>query len=210
MSRDLNRAKWRVLNCCCLSCVVESSPLYPSSQPFIHSFTMPPLTAAEKQKLLLQQEIAKLSGMLLHWSPRANWNPQTSITGPLTRPGAITRHATNPHPSSYHPYRGGSTFPARGGYTARGRGRGRGRGGSSYGLDLRGARASSTGGSATPGAAPSPAGPSRTADTEMEDGEVATPGSSTSDSAFKPTHKDTWVKKTSNRGNMSLMTVQKR
>lgn len=75
------------------------------------------MSATERQKLLLQQEIAKLSG--------------ENATAHLT-PGAISRHGTKPHPS-YHPY----GYRGRG---SRGRGfgsRGRGRGGT---LDLRTSR----------------------------------------------------------------------
>ncbi|KLT42527.1 hypothetical protein CC85DRAFT_292032 [Cutaneotrichosporon oleaginosum] len=68
---------------------------------------MPPLSTTEKQKLLIQQEIARLQGQ-------------------------IASSSGSSHSSSYHPYRGSSRGGhrgySRGGF--RGRGRGRGRGGS--------------------------------------------------------------------------------
>lgn len=94
-----------------------------SCHPFVNPFFMAgSMSAADRQKLLLQQEIAKLSGKLAH------------SQFPLIS-GAISRHAANPsHQSSYHPYARGGSSTGRG--TIRGRGtRGRGRGG--YSLDLR-------------------------------------------------------------------------
>ncbi|KAL7421368.1 hypothetical protein Q5752_004253 [Cryptotrichosporon argae] len=76
---------------------------------------MAPPTASERQRALLQQEIAKLSG-------------------------AISQHASRSgtHPS-YHPYRGSTRGASRGGY--RPRGKADRRGGASYSLDLRNAAA---------------------------------------------------------------------
>ncbi|WOO80997.1 Zinc finger CCCH domain-containing protein 3 [Vanrija pseudolonga] len=142
---------------------------------------MPPMSAAERQKLLLQQEIAKLSGAITSYSQSSS--------------------SSHHHQSSYHPYRG---YPSRGssyrgaprGRGGRGRG-GRGRGGS-YSLDLRGNNAS---GSSTPVDRPT-TGPS-----EREEGEVTPP---VEDAAPKPAAESSnWVKKTSKGGNMSLMTVDK-
>jgi hypothetical protein len=89
--------------------IIHSSPL--STLP-----SMPAPSAAEKQKLLLQQEIAKLSGTF----PCSHLFPGIKLI-----PGQISRHASSSQ-TSYHPYaRGRGNFR---GSNFRGRGRGRGRG----------------------------------------------------------------------------------
>ncbi|BEJ15167.1 hypothetical protein CspHIS471_0409340 [Cutaneotrichosporon sp. HIS471] len=108
---------------------------------------MPSLSATEKQKLLIQQEIARLQGQIAS--------------------------SSSSHSSSYHPYRGSSRGGSRGGSrgysrgsyggSSRGRGRGRGRGGSSS-LNLRTPGGSNT---STPTASP----------VEKEEGEVSPPPS---------------------------------
>ncbi|OCF44396.1 hypothetical protein I317_01656 [Kwoniella heveanensis CBS 569] len=158
---------------------------------------MAPITAAEKQKLLLQQEIAKLSG-------------------------AISRHSntgSSSSSSSYHPYRG---RPAPRGYpsssASRGRGRGRGRGGS-YALDLRQVNklAASSAEPSRPSSAASVNPPSSLS--IPEEGELppsstppptAAPASSSSKGAVAGPSGAGWVKGKGKGGNMSLMTVEKR
>ncbi|WVF67259.1 hypothetical protein IAT40_002007 [Kwoniella sp. CBS 6097] len=157
---------------------------------------MAPITAAEKQKLLLQQEIAKLSG-------------------------AISRHSTTgSSSSSYHPYRG---RPATRGYSAasasRGRGRGRGRGGS-YALDLRQVNklAPSSAEPSRPSSAASVNPPSSSnvpEEGELPPSSTPPPPSSTSavpisNGAVAGPSGAGWVKGKGKGGNMSLMTVEKR
>ncbi|RSH91402.1 hypothetical protein EHS25_009701 [Saitozyma podzolica] len=167
---------------------------------------MAPMSETERQKILLQQEIAKLSG-------------------------AISRHATSHHPT-FHPYRPprGSSSRVK---PPRGRG---GRGGSfaldlraANRLAQTTATATATGSSAGNSAGPS-AGSSRVAspfilaDTagkeEREAGEVtpSPPGSVSGQGKGKEKEKAavprsqpsaSWVKGTSKGGNMSLMTVEK-
>ncbi|ORX39403.1 hypothetical protein BD324DRAFT_619574 [Kockovaella imperatae] len=145
---------------------------------------MATVSASERQKLLLQQEIAKLSG-------------------------AISRHAThsNPHPT-YHPYsqpRGrarGSSFSRGGGVLSRGGGRGRGRGG--YALDNRQLNKSQPT-SANSSGRPIAAAPAPT--TERELGELSptpTPPNEPVNVVQEP-----WIKGTSKGGNLSLMTKEK-
>ncbi|KAK4689230.1 hypothetical protein P7C73_g882, partial [Tremellales sp. Uapishka_1] len=136
---------------------------------------MAPVTSADKQKYLLQQEIAKLSG-------------------------AISRHTAGPSRTAYHPY----PSRGRGSFT---RGRGRGRGGKSYGLDLRTVNKTTVARPAVPSAKPS----------EKEEGEVSpSPPESpflvndeNANPADKGKKKEEWIKGTSKRGNMTLMTIEK-
>ncbi|WVQ94858.1 hypothetical protein IAU59_001941 [Kwoniella sp. CBS 9459] len=159
---------------------------------------MAPITAAEKQKLLLQQEIAKLSG-------------------------AISRHSTTGSSSSYHPYRG---RPAPRGYpstsTSRGRGRGRGGRGGSYALDLRQVNKIVSTSSAEPSRPSSAASvnppSSSNAPEEGElppvssdpDPDAGPPAPSVSNGAVAGPSGSGWVKGKGKGGNMSLMTVEKR
>ncbi|WWD19779.1 hypothetical protein CI109_104243 [Kwoniella shandongensis] len=151
----------------------------------------PVMTPQERQKWLLQQEIAKLSG-------------------------AISRHSTTSQ-SSYHPYRG---RPAPRGYSApgaRGRGRGRGRGGS-YALDLRANNSKPS--SAEPSRPSSsasithPAGSSKVTGKDKEIGEVSPSPPPESNVATASTSTltttTTWVKGKGKTGHMSLMTSEKR
>ncbi|RXK41484.1 hypothetical protein M231_01192 [Tremella mesenterica] len=149
---------------------------------------MPTMSDAQKHKLLMEQEIARLSG-------------------------AISRHVAKPHPVSYHPYSGRSI---------RGRGSFRGKG-STHGLDLRGKNklvqpavkpnevnpTSLT--HATPPALAFANGVNIPDDgderqkVELEAGEVV---QEMLDKANDPGERN-WVTKTSKKGNMSLMTVEK-
>ncbi|KAK8853353.1 hypothetical protein IAR55_004057 [Kwoniella newhampshirensis] len=150
----------------------------------------PVTTPQERQKWLLQQEIAKLSG-------------------------AISRHSTTSQPS-FHPYRG---RPATRGYLAsvpRGRGRGRGRGGS-YALDFRTAssKPSSSAEPSRPSSSASidhPAGPSELSRIDKEIGEVPLSSASKAPAATTSISdtNTTWVKGKGRTGNMSLMTTEKR
>lgn len=110
--------------------------------------------------------------------------------------GQIASSKNIGHANSYHPYssnRGGYT---RGGFRGKPRGRGRGRGGGSYSVDFRG-------GASTNAAASSPVAPS----SEREEGEVTPPPPEPKNTATGSG--EGWVK-SSRRGNMSLMTVEKR
>ncbi|WVW86326.1 hypothetical protein I302_108368 [Kwoniella bestiolae CBS 10118] len=143
---------------------------------------MAPLTPAERQKLLLQQEIAKLSG-------------------------AISRHSTSSTSSSYHPYRGRGF--ARGYAPPRGRGRGRGGRGGSYALDLRQTNKQSS--SAEPSRPSSSASAYPTSQVEeKEAGEVdPSPPASDPPVAGPSGTSSTWVKGKGKSGNMSLMTAER-
>ena len=148
---------------------------------------MPPVSMADRQKLLLQQEIAKLSGEC----PRF---------GTCSRsPGAISRHATSSN--HHHPYhRGRASSRAGGSSRARGsRGRGRGRGGS-YGLDLRAANKVSSNSTT----------PTTDAGVSKQAGEASDSPSPQQSHPALPDPAEQWVKTTSKRGNMSIMTMQKR
>nr|XP_018261052.1 uncharacterized protein I303_06769 [Kwoniella dejecticola CBS 10117]OBR83210.1 hypothetical protein I303_06769 [Kwoniella dejecticola CBS 10117] len=144
---------------------------------------MAPLTAAEKQKILLQQEIAKLSG-------------------------AISRHSTTPTNSNYHPYRGRSAPRGYAANRARGRGRG-GRGGGSYALDLRQINKQSS--SAEPSRPSSSASTYHTTKIEEKEAGEVDPSPPASDPAAGPSSvaPANWVKGKGKSGNMSLMTAEK-
>ncbi|WWC91868.1 uncharacterized protein L201_006815 [Kwoniella dendrophila CBS 6074] len=142
---------------------------------------MAPLTASEKQKILLQQEIAKLSG-------------------------AISRHSSVPS-SSYHPYRG---RPAPRGYpSTRARGRGRGGRGGSYALDLRQINKQSS--SAEPSRPSSSASIHSTIKHEEKEAGELDPSPPASDPPVAGPSGTTlsWVKGKGKSGNMSLMTAEK-
>jgi hypothetical protein len=199
---------------------------------------MPATSAAERQKLLLQQEIAKLSGTPDHLFYILFGGRQ------LTESGAISSRSAHPsstsstrHSSNYHPYRGSSRgrggyngftpaargYGSRGGYSsgAYGRGAHAARGGrSSNSLDLR--AANSLNKSATPAQSASTvvAGSSNA----REEGEMspspppAGPSSNlganaeagpSSSNRTRANEAQSWVK-TSSTGNMSLMTAEKR
>lgn len=162
----------------------------------------------EKQKRLIQQEIAKLSGKPADW---------LSVGVSADEPGAISRHAGPSRPSSYDTNSRAHPYAPRGAPRGRGmsRGRGLGRGGGSYGLDLR-ATNKATPPTASTGA-PIPASTpvtSSQSEKEKEDGEVSPGPSSPSKGKGKEEKpqavEENWVKQTSKGGNMSLMTVQKR
>ncbi|OCF77646.1 hypothetical protein I204_01643 [Kwoniella mangroviensis CBS 8886] len=143
---------------------------------------MAPITPAERQKLLLQQEIAKLSG-------------------------AISRHSTSSTSSSFHPYRGRGA--PRGYVPTRGRGRGRGGRGGSYALDLR--QTNKQPSSAEPSRPSSSASvnPPNTVN-EKESGEIEpSPPASDSPLAGPSGTSAVWVKGKGKNGNMSLMTAEK-
>jgi hypothetical protein len=122
------------------------------------------------------------------------------------QPGAISRHGHSgpSRPSSYPTAQRPHPYASRG--VPRGRGRGRGRGG--YALDLRQSK---------PAPSAVPAATSIIKDAAREDGEVSPEGSEAEGSGtikgkgkeVSP-EKESWVKKTSKGGNMSLMTVEKR
>jgi len=166
--------------------------------PLLLSISME--SAADKQKRLIQQEIAKLSGKLTV--------PLTQVTmaSEADQSGAISRHGHSgpSRPSSYPTATRPHPYASRG--APGGRGRGRGRGG--YALDLRQSKpVPSVMKAATPVAQ----------DIGREDGEVTPEESEAEGSgAIKgkgkevSPEKESWVKKTSKGGNMSLMTVEKR
>ncbi|EIW71909.1 hypothetical protein TREMEDRAFT_58043 [Tremella mesenterica DSM 1558] len=149
---------------------------------------MPTMSDAQKHKLLMEQEIARLSG-------------------------AISRHVAKPHPVSYHPYTGRSI---------RGRGSFRGRG-STHGLDLRGKNqlvqpavkqnkmeTNSLTRATPPALAPAngvkiPDEGDERKKVELEAGEVVQEMLDKVDDLGE----QNWVTKTSKKGNMSLMTVEK-
>nr|XP_019010480.1 uncharacterized protein I206_04949 [Kwoniella pini CBS 10737]OCF49261.1 hypothetical protein I206_04949 [Kwoniella pini CBS 10737] len=143
---------------------------------------MAPLTPAERQKILLQQEIAKLSG-------------------------AISRRSTTAPSSSYHPYRGRSV-PR--GYSAT-RARGRGRGGS-YALDLRQInKQSSSAEPSRPSSSASIHNTTKNEEKEAGELDPSPPDSDpvAGPSSTSAPHAN-WVKGKGKSGNMSLMTAEKR
>ncbi|WVR09560.1 hypothetical protein IAU60_006629 [Kwoniella sp. DSM 27419] len=143
---------------------------------------MAPLTAAEKQKLLLEQEIAKLSG-------------------------AISRHSTSSVAPSYHPYRG---KPSIRGSLVRGRGRGRGRGGS-YALDLRQTNKAASSSEAVSRTTTPTTTIGDVTPEDGEVAPEPTPEVSGVNAAAGPSGTGPgWVKGKGKMGNMSLMTVEKR
>ena len=176
----------------------------------------------ERQKLLLQQEIAKLSGRLNSYM-QFPANKVASFEGSYQKVlhcgaggdnmtiqiGAISRHASVPsHSISYHPYsRGRPTTRSQ----SASRGRGRARGGYTYGLNL---RVSDKTASISP-LEPSSSVPHTSQAFGPEDkeaGEIsptATPADEEQLAKGKAIDMS-WIKKTSKGGHMSLMTVQKR
>jgi hypothetical protein len=153
------------------------------------------LSVTERQKLLLQQEIDALSGTFGFFVYRG----QSSSSWE----GAISRHAKPTAQPTFHPYARGR--PTRGITPFRARGRGRGGRGGSYSLDLRSInkQASSSSGASTP-ITPSQAPNIR----DKEAGELSPPPQGIK--SVPEREENTWVKKTSKGGNMSLMTVKKR
>ena len=117
----------------------------------------------------------------------------------LVHLGAISRHAKVPaRVSAYHPY---STGRPTSRHTSAGS-RGRGRGAKTYGLDLRAANKASASATPAPPVVQSPK------DMEKEVGEVSPPPQAQEVKA--QIVEESWVKKTSKGGNMSLMTAEKR
>ena len=171
----------------------------------LRSLNMPPLSASDQQKLLLQQEIAKLSGKSCRFLVLIVDHQLTWLAGAISRHANNIRPAFQPYPQNkpsnhYH------QAPSRGRGKPRGGTSGRG-GGRSFALDLRAANKAST---RKEVAEQGGAGSSKVVvEDQKEAGEISPspPPQPQPPAAESSKTEEAWIR---SRGGMSIMTKERR